>query len=236
MKVEILFPEVCNLYGDLQNIYYLKRCCDTLEIVETDLKAQPAFLAGDVALVFMGSTTEQGLRLAADALRPYREAIAARIDAGQLFLATGNALDILGEGIDSDAAPHVDGLGLLSTHAAYQMMRRHNSYYVGKFEGMDIVGFKSLFGHSHGTGEALFTTVKGVGRDGVEGADEGFRRGGLMATYLIGPLLILNPPLCKWLLGQMGAAVDTLAFEEAAMDSYRKRVAEFLEPNRGWKY
>ena len=27
MKVEILFPEVCNLYGDLQNIYYLKRCC-----------------------------------------------------------------------------------------------------------------------------------------------------------------------------------------------------------------
>ena len=24
MKAEILFPEVCNLYGDLQNIYYLK--------------------------------------------------------------------------------------------------------------------------------------------------------------------------------------------------------------------
>lgn len=236
MKIEILFPEVCNLYGDLQNVYYMQRCCHELEIVETDLHTRPAFLDGGIALVFMGSTTEQGLQLAAEALRPYREAIAERVDAGQLFLATGNALDILGEFIESDTAPRIEGLGLLSTHAEYHMMQRHNSYYVGTFEGMDIVGFKSLFGHSHGTGEPLFTTVKGVGRDGQERSGEGFRRGGLMATYLIGPLLILNPPLCKWLLRQMGAPTDTLAFEEAAMDSYQKRVAEFMEPDRSWKY
>ena len=63
MKAEILFPEVCNLYGDLQNIYYLKRCCPALEIIETDLHSKPRFLTEDVALVYMGSTTEQGLRL-----------------------------------------------------------------------------------------------------------------------------------------------------------------------------
>lgn len=236
MKIEILFPEVCNLYGDLQNVYYMQRCCHELEIVETDLHTKPAFLDGGIALVFLGSTTEQGLQLAAEALRPYREAIAEKVDGGQLFLATGNALDILGESIESDTAPRIEGLGLLSTHAEYHMMQRHNSYYVGQFEGMDIVGFKSLFGHSHGTGEALFTSVKGVGRDGQEHSGEGFRRGGLMATSLIGPLLILNPPLCKWLLRQMGAPTDTLAFEEAAMDSYQKRVAEFMEPDRSWKY
>ena len=44
MKAEILFPEVCNLYGDLQNIYYLKRCCPALEIIETDLHSKPRFL------------------------------------------------------------------------------------------------------------------------------------------------------------------------------------------------
>ena len=58
MKAEILFPEVCNLYGDLQNIHYLKRCCGKLEIVETDLKTKPRFLTEEIALVFMGSTTE----------------------------------------------------------------------------------------------------------------------------------------------------------------------------------
>lgn len=50
MKAEILFPEVCNLYGDLQNIYYLKRCCPALEIIETDLHSKPRFLTEDVAL------------------------------------------------------------------------------------------------------------------------------------------------------------------------------------------
>ena len=25
MKIEVLFPEVCNLYGDLANIRYLKK-------------------------------------------------------------------------------------------------------------------------------------------------------------------------------------------------------------------
>ena len=75
MKVEILFPEVCNLYGDLQNVYYLKRSCPELESAETDLHSKPRFLDADVALVYMGSTTEHGLALAAEALRPWAEDI-----------------------------------------------------------------------------------------------------------------------------------------------------------------
>ena len=112
------------------------------------------------------------------------------------------------------------------------MMKRHNSFYLGTFEGMDIVGFKSLFGFHYDAPESggWFDTVRGVGRT-PETKVEGFRRGGLMATALIGPLLILNPPLCKWLLRQMGAG-DTLAFEEAAMEAYRVRVAEFSDAHR----
>lgn len=203
--------------------------------METDLHSKPRFLTEDVALVYMGSTTEQGLALAADALRPYTAEMAAKLDAGQLMLLTGNAPDVFSDAMDSDSADTIKGLGVLPGRVKYTMMKRHNSFYLGTFEGMDIVGFKSLFGHSHGMGDALFDTVKGVGRDGTPQSGEGFRRGGLMATYLIGPLLILNPPLCKWLLRQMGAD-DTLAFEEAAMDSYRKRLSEFMEPGRSWKY
>lgn len=238
MKVEILFPEVCNLYGDLQNAHYLARCCNGIEVVETDLKTTPRFLTEDIALVVICSTTEQGLRLAADALLPHREAIAARIDAGQLFLATGNAVDLLTEGIDSDADDSIEGLGLLPGRAQYKMLQRHNSFFVGTFEdGIEVVGFKSLFGHVHHSGEAahLFTRIKGVGRNGTESAHEGFRRGGLLATHLIGPLLILNPPLCKWLLREMGCD-DTLAFEDAAFAAYEQRLAEFRDVNRPWKY
>lgn len=51
----------------------------------------------------MGSTTEQGLRLAADALRPYAADIAARADAGQLILLTGNAPDVFSAAIEATA-------------------------------------------------------------------------------------------------------------------------------------
>ena len=63
MKVEILFPEVGNLCGDLMNIRYLHQCCPELEVLETDLKSRPAFLEGGVDLVYMGSATEKGLEL-----------------------------------------------------------------------------------------------------------------------------------------------------------------------------
>ncbi len=237
MKAEILFPEVCNLYGDLQNIRYLQRCCPELEVIETDLHSKPRFLTEDVTLVYMGSTTEQGLRLAADALRPYTAEITAKLDAGQLILLTGNAPDVFCEAMDSDSAETIQGLGILPGRVKYTMMKRHNSFFLGSFEGMDIVGFKSLFGFHYDAAEAegWFDTVRGVGRT-PETKIEGFRRGGLYATALIGPLLILNPPLCKWLLRQMGAPSDALAFEEAAMASYEKRTAEFKESGRGWQY
>ena len=76
--------------------------------------------------------------------------------------------------------------------------------------------------------------MRGVGRT-PESKPEGFRRGGLMATYLTGPLLVLNPPFTKQLLRELGAE-DTLAFEDAAFASFNKRVAEFKEPGRGFQY
>lgn len=57
----------------------------------------------------------------------------------------------------------------------------------------------------------------------------------LMATYLTGPLLVLNPPFTKQLLRELGAE-DTLAFEEAAMEAYEARLAEFRDEKRSYLY
>ena len=233
MKAEVLFPEVGNLSGDLMNIRYLKQCCNALEIVETDLKSRPAFLDEEVALVYMGTATETGLALAAEALRPYRGEIRAKIDAGQLMLLTGNAQEVFGNYIDRDQAERIEGLGILPIHAEYHMMQRHNSFFLGTFGETKIVGFKSLFGHTYPDGEceALFHTLRGVGRSGGS-EDEGYRMNNLLATALTGPLLVLNPPFTKALLRMMGAEDDALAFEEAAMEAYRVRVAEFSDEHR----
>lgn len=237
MKVEILFPEICNLCGDLMNIRYLRQSCPELEIVETDLKSRPRFLDEEIALVYLGSTTEKGLSLIVDALTPVKEELLSKLDAGQLMLVTGNALDAFSEYAVDDQGWRLDGLGILPTHAEYHMMNRHNSFYLGKFQDMDIVGFKSLFGHTYGfpAGDALFETVKGVGRNETT-TEEGWRKKNLLVTYLTGPLLVLNPPFTKYILHLMGANCEYLAFEEAAMEAYRIRVAEFGEEGRDFHY
>ena len=107
MKIEVLYPEICNLYGDLGNIRYLQKSCPELEIVETNLKSRPAFLDGGVDLVYVGSATERGLQLLVEALTPYRDALADYVDAGNRMLATGNALDALGKYVDIDGKRHI---------------------------------------------------------------------------------------------------------------------------------
>lgn len=167
MKIEVLYPEICNLYGDLGNIRYLQKSRPELEVVETDLKSRPAFLDGGVDLVYVGSATERGLQLLVEALTPYRDALADYIDAGNRMLAAGNALDALGKYVDIDGKRAFDGLGLLATHAEYHMLKRHSSFFLGKFQDMDIVGFKSVFGHTYPDdelSEALFRVERGVGR------------------------------------------------------------------------
>lgn len=227
MKIEVLFPEICNLFGDLGNIRYLRHCLPQAEIIETDLKSRPLFLDQPVDLVYMGSTTERGLQLVVQALSPVLEDFKAAIDWGQLILVTGNTLDALGTSVKSDKGLDFRGLGLFDTRAEYKMLKRHNSMFLGTFEDMEIVGFKSLFGLTYGApaGEALFQTLRGVGRN-ADVKEEGFRRKNLLVTYLIGPILTMNPPFTKYLLRQMGAP-ETLAFEEVVQEAYEKRLKEF---------
>lgn len=239
MKIEILFPEVCNLYGDLQNVYYLQRSCNEIEIVETNLKNKPLFLDEDVALVYIGSTTEKGLTLAYESLLPYKANICKKIDNGQLILATGNALDIFGNYIQVDEKTKINGLGIINTYAMYDMLLRHNSFFVGDFiddhgKKIEIVGFKSLFGHTYPVDKntkPLFTTTKGTGQNPLL-KNEGFRKNNFLLTHLIGPIVILNPSFAKYLLRLMHAKDDTLAFEDTAFESYNLRLKEFKEPTR----
>ena len=240
MKIEILFPEICNLYGDLQNIEYLRRSLKEngvdVEIIDTSLKSTPYFADhDDFSLVYMGTLTERSQELAINALKPYRDRFKELIDAGKIFLFTGNALELFGEYIECDDESRIPCLDIWKTYAVRRMMKRYNSLYVGKFDNTDIVGFKSQFTHSYGEVTPLFQTVRGDGLN-PGNSGEGIRIGNCMATYIIGPLLVLNPPFTKYLMKLMGAETDKLAYEEAAMDVYTHRLEEFMQPERGLTY
>jgi len=255
MKIEILFPEICNLYGDLGNIRYLKESDPSIEIIETSLKSEPAFNKEKVDLIYMGTTTENGIVLSVNALKPYVSKLKKLIDEGQFILLTGNALDIWGTYIDTDdinssKVSRIEGLDILKTHSEYHMMKRHNSFFIGEFNtdgvnGTKVVGFKSIFGHTYAdendgddtntayAQQGWFKTIRGVGQN-PEVIPEGFKVNHLFATYLIGPLLPLNPQLTAWLLKELGSDCPP-AYEEAAINAYNQRLKELsnehFDPN-----
>ena len=77
MKIEVLFPEVANLYGDLSNIEYLKKCLNNdVEIIETSLNDEPAFVKqDDINLIFMAGMTEKSQEIVIKKLKPYADRI-----------------------------------------------------------------------------------------------------------------------------------------------------------------
>ena len=53
MKIEVLYPEIANLYGDLENIDYLKKSYPEIEISKTHLNDEPLFVSEKPDLVYM---------------------------------------------------------------------------------------------------------------------------------------------------------------------------------------
>lgn len=48
MKIEILYPEICTLYGDKGNTMYLQKCLPDAEFVTTGLNEKPLFLRENI--------------------------------------------------------------------------------------------------------------------------------------------------------------------------------------------
>ena len=81
MKIEILYPEFCNLNGDMGNMKYLEKCIPEAEIIETSINEKPKFIdQGDISLVYMGTSTEKSQEIIIEKLKPYTEQIKQKID------------------------------------------------------------------------------------------------------------------------------------------------------------
>lgn len=244
MKIEVLYPEICNLYGDLFNVKYLSECLPEAEIVYTGLKDEPLFAKECPSLVYMGTTTERGQKLAVESLKPYKERITECIDKGVPFFITGNALEIFGTEIREEGKKFCEGLGIFDLVSDRKAIERFNSLYLGEFrdesleEPLKIAGFKSLFGFSYGdnSNKYFLMTERGTGLN-PEVKEEGLRVNNFFATYVTGPFLVLNPPFTKWFMRNILHAENAEpAFYEAAMDAYNSRIAEYSDPHTGITY
>lgn len=227
MKVEILFPEFCNLYGDMYNMKYLKMCIPDAEFIETALDEVPRFVSEDVNLIYLGPMTENTQEKVIDRLKPYKERIEELIEKNVVSLFTGNSLEVLGKYIENEDGSRIEGVGIFDVYSKRDMMHRHNSFLVGKYEDIEIVGFKSQFTMMYGDNSNLYfiEVEKGIGLN-KESKLEGIKKNNFIGTYLIGPILIQNPLFTKKILKKMGCKDIKLALEDDVMAAYEARLKE----------
>ncbi len=225
--IEILFPEFCNLYGDISNMKYLQKCIPEANFIQTSFNEEPTFVKNNVDLIYMGPMTEKMQEKVIEKLKPYKQRIEELIEKNVVFLITGNALEIFGEYIENEDGSKIEALGIFEIYSKRNMMKRHNSNFIGKYEDTEIVGFKSQFTQSYGNNEEnYFAKVeKGIGLN-PESTLEGLQKANFIATYLIGPILILNPEFTKKVLQKMGIEEPKIEFEEDVKNAYEQRLKE----------
>ena len=228
MKIEVLFPEYCNLFGDYGNIMYLKACLPDAEFIETSMKDEPYFAEhDDVNLIYMGPMTERAQEKIIAKLMPYKERIETLINDKVNFLFTGNAMEVLfREIIDGDR--QIPGLNIFDFTAIRDYKHRYNGNFYGDFKQRKIVGCKSQFSMALGSNENFYfaKTIRGTGIN-RKSIYEGIHKNNFIGTYLLGPLLVMNPYFTQYLLFHMGIAKPQIAFSDAMKEAYNQRIIEF---------
>lgn len=231
MVIEILFNEVCSLFGDSQNAAYLKATLPEAEFVYTALTETPYFAENKPDMIYIGAMTENTQRRVLEKLMPLKARIQELVDAGVPILATGNAAEIFCRSIDYVTEEiQVEGLGIFDLTVKTNLFDRYNGKTLGEFEGMKIVGFRSQFSFIYGDNSKNYF-LKCIRGDGInrESKLEGMRKNNLICTQVIGPILPLNPEFCEYFIGLTGTKA-VAAFRENAMAAYQQRLKEYNDP------
>lgn len=237
MVVEILFQEVCGLYGDSQNATYLQATLPDAQFVYTKLTDIPYFADNTPDLIYIGCMSETIQRRVIAKLLPYRERISQLIDNGTPILATGNAGEIFAKQIHYVSENIcTDALGIFDLTVKTDLFKRYNSMVLGALEDQKIVGFRSQFSFLYGDNTENYF-VKCLRGDGInpESKLEGMRKNNLICTQLLGPILPLNPIFCEYFVGLSGVTA-TAAFKDSAMAAYKQRLLEFSDPKIPFKH
>lgn len=231
MKIEILFPEYCNLFADSSNMKYLKACIPDAEFIKTDYMSCPTFVNDDVDMIYMGATTEKMQEMVIKKLMPYKDRIKELIEKDVIFLITSNALEVFGNYIEKEDGSKIEALGLFDFYAKRNMMKRFNCLLRGHFEDIPVLGFKTQFtmAYSDDFKDYFIKVDRGTGMN-PEVDTEGIKYKNFYGTYLVGPFLIVNPLFTKYLLIKLGVENPVLAHEDVIMDAYQQRMKEFMDP------
>ena len=183
MKITIgyLYSDLMNLYGDSGNVKALVYHLreQGAEVAVRNITAGDTKDFSDCDMLYAGSGTERTFDLALQDMKKDMDPFTEFIDSGKPVLATGNALELFGR----------NGIGVFDYEAAYTGRVVKDVQCKCSLVEPDIIGFENHAGH-------------------IEGAGDFIIEGEFLGTYIIGPILVRNPELCRYFVHKLIGAKD----------------------------
>lgn len=108
------------------------------------------------------------------------------------------------------------------------MKDRYNSRVIANYEDIELIGFKSQFTMMYGDNSKNYfvEVLSGIGLN-PSTKYEGIRKNNFIGTYILGPILILNPLFTEKLLKMIGIENPEIALKEETLMAYETRLKEF---------
>ena len=229
-KIEVLYGEFGNMYGEIFNALFLEKASDVIELIYTGLNEEPHFVNNKVDMVFMSYIRDRKVYDVIEKLRPYKDRIKELIEADTVFLLTGNAIEVFGDYIDEDGG-RKEALGIFDYHIEKDFSVKYACWVKGMFEdeNIEIIGHRNQFSKCLNITHPFIKVTGGDGSDTEPLGVEGVHYKNFFATYLLGPFLVMNPLFAKYILGLLG--IKEMRFEECAMKAYDHRMEYFHKPD-----
>ncbi len=221
-----VYPALSMPQADAGNFRVLEQRAAARGIAIRSVTIQPGDKLPVADLYQVGGAADEDLpelarRLAAEGT------LAAAVAGGALLLAIDAGFQVVGRTfLDGDGGEH-DGLGLLDVRSSL------GAFADGPVVGTpifapglpEVAGFESHRGRSVvGPGAVPFARLAVGTGNGGEPAADGAVAGGVIGTYIHGPLLAWNPALADHVLGMLlGAPPDPLASEPDFAATVRAR-------------
>lgn len=217
IKIAHLYYDLMNLYGDNGNIKALK-----YQLENQGIKAEISFLTlGDEInfdnydVFYIGPGTDYNQKLVLKDIIKYKKQIKESINKNKFFLITGNALDLFGKYILTENNKKIKTLNIFDYYSKEESFRLVDET-VAKCDYSDnyILGFQNQNSTIHELTNPLFSIVKGIGNY-PNSTTEGIIFNNFIGTYLIGPILVRNPDLLKYLVKKIiSAKKDNFKFKK----------------------
>lgn len=205
IKVAHLYYDLMNLYGESGNVKALK-----MQLEGQGIKTAIKFLTidddlnfKDYDIVYIGSGTENNQKIVLNHLLKYKKDIEDAIEKGVHFICTGNALELFGNVIEDVNNKKYTALGMFDFDVKQEEVRMVDEVLfktdlINKY----ILGFQNQNGHIKSDILNLFDVVKGIGSY-IGSKKEGIHYKNFYGTYVIGPILVRNPELLKYLVKEI---------------------------------